>query len=64
MGRPATGRTTKAVGVRLPLESVKKLEKRAANLGLAPSAWVALVLERELKTRPGPHTRGKAKLGK
>jgi len=53
MGRPATGRTTKTLGVRLSLDKVEELERRAAKMGLAPTAWAAQVLERELAREPG-----------
>ena len=57
VGRPATGRTTEAVAFRLPLDRHAELVRRAAGYGVDPSHFAQLVIERELRRRPGESER-------
>ena len=59
MGRPATGRTTKTIGMRLKLDKVLELERRAEGVGLPHSVWASLIILKELKRRPGPGERAR-----
>lgn len=52
-GRPATGRTTANVTVRLSLADHAEVLRRAAKAGFPPNRWLGFVIKREIARRPG-----------
>ena len=54
-GRPATGRTTKPVAMRLSAPQATELKRRAEGAGISPSEFAKRAVVREL----GPHGKSK-----
>lgn len=57
LGRPATGRTTATLSIRLPLVHVGEIKRRAQGVGRTVNEWLVTVIAREIRHRPGEATR-------
>ena len=55
-GRPATGRTTKVVRLRLPTDEHETLLRRAQRLEMPTATYAAMLLGYQLRWRPGMAT--------
>lgn len=56
-GRPATGRTTRTVTVRLSLADHAEVLRRAEKMGFPVTRWLTFLIQREIAHRPGEATR-------
>lgn len=57
VGRPKTGRTTETVRVRLPIDIIHEIKRRAAQNGYTVNRYLGIMIIDRTKWRPGEGTR-------